>query len=372
MVQSPLYSGISIAAYRQSDAAHFQFSGGALTTRTPYFAASMTRLFVTAILMQLRDEGKIAFDTHFKTYLPAGKLCVEIHVKDGVDNTDHITIRHLMSHTSGFGDSFSFRNRSRFLKNPIVEGIDASWSFEDVISRTRSHGAIEAPGDTPRAMYADVNFHILGKVIEAIEQKNFSQVVHDRISIPLGLTSTYIYNDPSDTRPANFMAHNREINVPRAMASFQADGGLVTNAHECLIFLRSFFEGYLFDRARIRDLYDWKPMFSPMDCGLGVMRLDASRRLALRFRMSEPWKWARKVPKAYGHYGLGGNFAFFVPSSNIYVAGTTNQLSSPKRSLALALRVLEAIELDEVDPAYGRAAQKTSMWSSAAHERTGV
>lgn len=359
LVQSPLYSGITISAYRQSDATQFQFSGGTLTDRTPYFATAAAKLYVTTILMQLRDEGKVAFDAPFKTYLSGCKLCVEIHVKDTIDYTGLITIRHLMSQTSGLGDFFIFRNRARDVQNTISSGIDASWTFDDVISRTRSHGAIAKPGESPKALYADVNFHILGKVIEAIEQKSLSQVVKDRITTPLGLTGTYIYNDPADLRPANFMSRDREVIVPRAMASFQADGGLVTTSHDCLIFLRSFFEGYMFDRTRVRDLYDWKPIFPPIDYGLGVMRIDVPRYLAVQFRLSEPWTWGRKASAVYGHYGLGGSFAFFAPASKVYVVGTTNQLAYPKSSIALAMRVLEAIERDEVSPVSGRAPKYT-------------
>lgn len=350
MVQSPLYSGITISAYRQSDASHYQFNAGNLDARTPYFATSIAKFYAAAILMQLRDEGKIAFDTPFKSYLPGCKLCIEIHVKDAVDYTDQITIRHLMSHTSGLGDFFIFRNRARALQHAIADGYDTAWSFDDVISRTRSHGAIEAPGVSPKALYTDSNFHILGKVIEAIEQKTFSQVVKDRITGPLGLTASYIFNDPSDTRPVNLMSGARDVVVPRSMSSFQADGGLVTTSREGLIFLRSFFEGYLFDRRRIRDLYDWKPMFPPVSYGLGVMRVEPTRLLGVRFRLREPWNFTRVLPKVYGHYGFGGSFVFYAPEIKVYVSGTTNQLTDPARSIALSLKVMEAIAYDEVRP----------------------
>lgn len=366
MMRTPLYSGVTLSAYRQSDASYYQFHAGNLDPRTPYFATSVSKLFVTAILMQLRDEGRLAFDTPFKTYLPGCKLCIEIHVKDSIDYTDDITIRHLMSHTSGLGDFFIFRNRARDLQHSIADGVDTSWTFDDVISRTRSHGAIEKPGVSKKALYTDSNFHILGKVIEAIEQKPFSQVVQDRIADPLGLSATYIYNDPSDTRPVTFQSKRKKITVPRTMASFQADGGLVTNSREGLIFLRSFFEGYLFDRRNIRDLYDWKPMFMPVEYGLGVMRIEASRLVALKFRAREPWKWGRKLPQVFGHFGFGGSFAFYAPKTKTYVVGTVNQLSDPARAIALSLRAIEAIDRDEVRPITAQHKTKGPRWVPAA------
>jgi CubicO group peptidase (beta-lactamase class C family) len=365
MVKTPQYSGITISAYRQSDASHYNFNAGQLDARTPYFATSIVKLYVVAILMQLRDEGKVAFDTPFKSYIPDCKLCIEIHVKDAIDYTGDITIRHLMSQTSGLGDFFVFRNRARGLQHTLADGVDTSWTFEDVISRTRSHGAIEVPGASANALYTDSNFHILAKVIEALEHKSFSQVVQDRIARPLGLTATYIYNDPSDTRPANFMSHAQEIVVPRTMASFQADAGLVTTSREGMIFLRSFFEGYLFERHRIRDLFDWKPLHAPIDYGLGVMRVDASRLVALKFRLREPWAWGRKLPTVYGHFGFGGSFAFYAPDLKVYAAGTTNQLADPGRAMALSLRVIEAIARGEVCSSETRTTAKDSFTSHA-------
>ncbi|MBU2868929.1 serine hydrolase domain-containing protein [Pacificibacter marinus] len=366
MVESAQYSGIAISAYRQSDASHYNFNAGQLDARTPYFATSIAKLYVVAILMQLRDEGKVTFDTPFISYIADRKSCIEIHVKDAVDYTDDITIRHLMSQTSGLGDFFVFRNRARNLQHTLLKGGDTSWTFEDVIARTRSHGAIKAPGVSSKALYADSNFHILGKVIEALEQKSFSQVVQDRITRPLGLSATYIYNDPSDTRPVNLMSHTQEVIVPRSMTSFQADAGLVTTSRDGLIFLRSFFEGYLFERQHIRDLYDWKPLHPPIDYGLGVMRVDASRLVALKFRLKDPWSWGRKLPAVYGHFGFGGSFAFYAPKLKIYVAGTTNQLADPGRSIALSLRVIEAIARGEANSNESRNASKSGLAPHAA------
>lgn len=366
MVKSPQYSGITISAYRQSDASHYNFTAGRLDARRPYFATSMAKLYVVAILMQLRDEGKVAFGTPFMSYIPDRKSCIEIHVKEAIDYTDDITIRHLMSQTSGLGDFFVFRNRARDLQHALAKGVDTSWTFEDVMSRTRSHGAIQAPGASSKALYTDSNFHILGKVIEALEQKSFSQVVQDRIARPLGLSATYIYNDPSDARPANLMSCAQEVVVPRTMTSFQADAGLVTTSREGLIFLRSFFEGYVFDRQHIRDLYDWKPLHPPIDYGLGVMRVDASRLVALKFRLKEPWSWGRKLPTVYGHFGFGGSFAFYAPELKIYAAGTTNQLADPGRSIALSLRVIEAIARGEVTSSETGVALKSGLAPHAA------
>ena len=342
-LNDPWHNGVAISVYDEATGREVQAGGGVLDPRTPYFATGTTKLYVTAILMQLKGEGKIDLDKPFKTYMPTCKLCVEIHVKDNIDYTDDITIRHLMSHTSGLGDFFIYKHHARALQHAIADGKDEAWTFDDVITRTRSHGAVMEPGVSRRALYTDTNFQILGKVIECIEGKSFAEVFQERISERIGLHSTYIYCDPSDKRPARLMSRDSAVDVPLAMASFQSDGGVVTTSRDALTFTRAFFEGYLFDKRDLRSLFDWRPMFYPTEFGVGLMRAKIPYYMTLRERLRQPHKLFRGVPALYGHVGMGGTFAFYAPEAHVYVAGTVNQLIDPARAVTLALLSIEAM-----------------------------
>ncbi|PTQ72707.1 serine hydrolase [Celeribacter persicus] len=114
------------------------------------------------------EEGKVDSDRPFVHYLGTGASFPELHVKDGVDRTGEVTIRHLMSHRSGFGDYFFYKMHARRLRHTIADGIDSAWNFEDIIQRIRSHGAVIAPGASKRAIYTDTNYRLLGRVIEQI------------------------------------------------------------------------------------------------------------------------------------------------------------------------------------------------------------
>lgn len=348
LVDHPWHNGVTITVHDQMTGKGYNVGAGQLDAKKPYFATGATKLYVTAILMQLVAEGAIALDVPFMSYLDdcrnGCRLCAELHVLDGVDYSHQITVRHLMSHQSGLGDFFIYKHSARSVQHAIAEGIDTGWTFADVIQRTRSHGAICPPGTGRRANYTDTNYHLLGKVIEGVEGKTFAEVFDTRIAKRLGLSSTYVYCDPADRRPLNLMSKANEITIPLSMASFQSDGGVVTTARESMMFLRAFFEGYLFDVPTLLGQCNWRPMFYPSEFGLGLMRLKVPLWMMAPHRWREPWTMFKRVEPLFGQIGLGGTFLFHAPKAGVYVAGTVNQMADPARAVKFLLKTIEATQ----------------------------
>lgn len=343
-VQHPWHRGLTVSLHRKADEQTIHIGGGMLSPRTPFFLTGGSKLYITAIVLQLIEEGKIALDAPFKKYLPGCKHCIELHVIDGVDYTEEITIHQLMSHTSGLGDFFMFKNMARSVQHQLVDGIDEGWTFEEVVMRARSHGALRPPGQCRRALYSDTNFQILGMVLESIEGKPLQQIVRERITLRLGLYSTYLYCDPSDKRPMDLMSREKFVHVPRTMASFQADGGIVTTSTEALAFLRAFFEGGLFNPELLRPMMDWRGFYFPTQFGTGIMRIAVPWWMSIPHRLDRLDLIHRKVPPVYGFLGIGGTFLFYQPETGIYSAGTANQLVNPAQSLIFALRALDDMD----------------------------
>lgn len=345
-------AGVSVSAYRQRDGARFDVSNGNLSGRKPYFGMELTYPFVIAILLQMVDEGKVALDTPFVTYLRGQKVCDELHVMDGVDYTDQITLHHLMSHSTGFTDKFMFApgKDKKSIVHEFLQGVDSKWSFDDVVMRARSHGALYAPGSEQKTSFSDVHFHILGKIIEDIDGKSFAQSVRDRLAKPLGLGATYVYCDPSDQCPAALLTKNGVISVPLIMSSFQSESGIVTTSQESLVFLRAFFEGYLFNRNHLKGICDWAMVTPTFGYGLGMMTVQTSRYATLLSRMDEPWTVMRPHARMVGHWGKNGSFMFWAPNKKIYVAGTVNKLDHMSLAVDLATRLIAAVDRDEIAP----------------------
>lgn len=344
LTASDWHNGVVMSVYDQATGQEFHVGSGALNARAPFFATQITKLFVTAIILQFVSENRLTLDDKIVDHFGHCSDCKELHVIDGVDYTGKITVRHLMSHTSGLGDHFLYRFQARSLRHPMLEGKDTSWSVEDVVQRARSHGAVSVPGAGRRAHFTDANFHLLGRIIESVDGRSLAEAIQQRIAGQLGLKSTYLYCDPSDRRPLNFMARDREVFIPRTLASFQADGGLITTSREALIFLRGFFEGYLFDKEILPQLYDWRPMFFPAEFGVGLLRLQVPWWMGLRHRLYMHTENLFKAPPmVIGTVGIGNTFALYAPDQGVYVAGTANQLVDPERSVSFALRSIEEV-----------------------------
>lgn len=330
----PYHPGAVLAVHRARDGALLEAARGDLGLDTPYFGASTTKLYVTAILLQMVEEGRIDLDAPFRRYF-SGPETDRLNTFGGQDQTGAITLRHLMAHTSGLPDFFEADNARSGLFQSLVRSEDRALTFGEAMDITRRLGAVSAPGKSERAVYSDTNYQVLGKVIEAVDGEGFAAAFDRRISRKLGLKSTWIYSDPTDTRPRPLRFGTTEMKIPRYMAFTQADGGVVTTAREALAFTRAMFEGKLFDKARLAALQDFRPMFFPLEYGTGMMR----------FQLPGAMTAFRKIPPMIGHSGLSGAVLFHMPERGLTFAGTVNQVdrrSAVFQMLAKAALVIEA------------------------------
>jgi D-alanyl-D-alanine carboxypeptidase len=65
---------------------------------TPFHYASVTKLYTATAVMQLWEQGSVDLDATITAYLPAD-LTDGLHRLDGVDRSEQVTVRHLLSHT---------------------------------------------------------------------------------------------------------------------------------------------------------------------------------------------------------------------------------------------------------------------------------
>jgi D-alanyl-D-alanine carboxypeptidase len=115
------------------------------------------------------------------------------------------------------------------------------------------------------------------------------------------------------------------------MASFGADGGVVSTAGEMLAFIAGFFAGKLFPQDYIEGLMKWNKIFFPLRSGVGIHKVKL------------PWIFnpTGAVPELFGHSGLSGALAFYGASKNIYISGIVNQVAHPDLSFRTMIRLIQ-------------------------------
>jgi CubicO group peptidase (beta-lactamase class C family) len=306
-------------------------SSGNLTPEKPFFIASATKLFITAMILQLRSENKIALDEPIHSFLPQ-EIISGLHVYKGKAYSDQLRVRHLLAHTSGLADYFQGKQANgKSLLETVSAGKDQAWTFEQTIAWTKSIPPLFAPDTPHKAHYSDTNFQLLGRIIEIITAEPLALTMQKRIIQPLNLRQTYLYQNPQDDTPLHLYYRSEPLRIPLAMASFGADGGVVATARELLAFIEAFFTGKLFPAEYLPELQVWNKIFFPMQSGIGIHL----------FRL--PWFFDpfRTMPALIGHSGLSGAVAFFDPQHHTFIAGTVNQVAHPDLSFRVMVKLVQ-------------------------------
>lgn len=172
-----IFSGVVLIAHEGKPIYHKAFGLANRATNTPntletkFDIGSMNKSFTKVVIMQLHGEGKLDLDD------PLGK-----HL-DGFppEVAQKVTIRQLLSHSSGFGD---------YISPGFFELPDAQRSIQAITDRLRRQPLQFEPG-TDRA-YSNAGYVILGAVIEAVTGESYYDQVEKRITRPLGMKDTYL------------------------------------------------------------------------------------------------------------------------------------------------------------------------------------
>ena len=143
-----------------------------MTVDTIFDMASLTKCLSTATaIMQLYEQGKLQFDDPIVKYLPA-------FVNSDDQRRSQITIRMLLTHTSGEAPDVDLKDPWGLAKPQKAEGIH----------RALTTPLQDAPGTLFR--YSDINFILLGDLVETLSGQPLEVYAAEHIFRPLGMTDT--------------------------------------------------------------------------------------------------------------------------------------------------------------------------------------
>lgn len=317
MCRSRHVHGAVLAVHHAPGAESLIAAAGNLHADSQFFAASVTKLIVTIVVIRLVEQGRIALDDPMAQYLPA-ELIGGLHVMNGIDRTGEITIRHLISSHTGMRDYFSLKGPDgRTNMATLMAGEDSAWPLERTLEAVRGQPALFAPGAAGKVNYSDTNYQLMGRILETVTGKPLPVLFADEVFAPLGLRDTYIYADPADDRPARIFAGPKPVHLPHYMGSISAEGGMVSTGADLLEIGKAFFDGRFFDIDRLLAQQNWRMMFWPGQFyfGLGLEKLWT------------PWFYSpfRPIRDVMGCWGQTGAFLFHHRQTGLTFAGTVNQ-----------------------------------------------
>src|SRR5262245_50277019 len=125
-------------------------------------AGSITKSFVSTVVLELVGEGKLALSDTVERRLPGL-----------VPNGDHITVRQLLNHTSGL---YNYTDDPDLLRALTNLSSDRVFKPEELLAMATSHPPLFKPG--ARWSYSNTNYIVLGLIVEAVTGKPLEQELH--------------------------------------------------------------------------------------------------------------------------------------------------------------------------------------------------
>jgi len=149
----------------------------AATPQTNYRLASVTKQFTAAAILLLAEDGRLSLDDPIRRWLPSLPPAA-----------DAITLRQLLSHTSGLFD----------YEDHVPAGFVGQLHDADVLSILEGQDRTYfVPGSDYR--YSNSGYALLALVVGRASGRDFATFLHDRIFQPLGMDHTVAHQDGVDT-----------------------------------------------------------------------------------------------------------------------------------------------------------------------------
>ncbi|MDF2935582.1 MAG: hypothetical protein K0Q90_955 [Paenibacillaceae bacterium] len=294
---------------------------------SPLTMASTAKLFTTACILQLWAQGKLSLEDKVARYVD-GEVLQGLHVLKSKEYSFELTLADLLFQISGLPDYFEEGSNMR--KKTVTE--DYYISFGQMVEMTKQLRPHFAPQQASRrAFYSDINFDLLGEVIERVAQKPLEAVFEELIYQPLGLSRTYLPTGVEHTVPDIFYKDQR-LHRPQAMMSYRGSGGCITTARELMVFLKGFFGGALFPVGLLEKLAVYRKLqltMGPIRYGGGYMQIPLRSVNTLFMGKGE----------LLGHSGTTGSFAFYYPNKDLYMVGDLNQMAHPSYPIRLVMKL---------------------------------
>lgn len=306
------------------------FSKEPVRADSQYHSASIGKTMCAVVYGMLADEGRISLDDKITTWLDADTLRGLFVVK-GTDYSGQVTLRHLLSHTSGVGDYFAGPVHSG---QPMLERITAdpnlSFTPERLIAFTRDYqNAVGLPGE--RFYYSDTGYILLGFILEQMEGKGYADILEQRIFKPLGMKDSYFMTEQKETADIlGIYMNGIDFSDKKAISVDWSGGGVVTTMNDLLTFMKALEQGSLLSDAAYGQMTDFTHRYGKgIYYGMGMMYFDFSK---LSFLLST-------MPDVYGGVGATGTYVLYDKKRDTYFIANFGSLDFTEKAIEELVKI---------------------------------
>ena len=281
--------------------------------------ASITKMFTAVVILQLQEEGRLQTSDKLAQYLDHNHPARvdELHYYQGKAYGDQLTIRQLLEHRSGLADLFTDAMFRFYIKEFLHK--NTSWEPEKLMAQYYRYHLNKKAHFAPDSgyYYSDVNFFLLGMIIEKITGQKLAQQIRTRILTPLSMTNTFFeYYEPTPltTNFAHSFLGKMDVTKKLNTSYDWAGGGLVSTTEDLAKFIRGLFAGQLFKKQETLN-----QMIS--------VKMHTSKSGKTSGYGSGISQYIFNGDIYFGHAGFWGALVAYCPSKNITFCGNINQAS---------------------------------------------
>ncbi|WP_051266957.1 serine hydrolase domain-containing protein [Gulosibacter molinativorax] len=291
----------------------------------PFFIASIDKVMIAVLIAQLLDEDSFALDAPIGGLVLAADL-QPLPAAKRIDNARDVTVRHLLSHTSGLPDVVlppDGYDRPSSIENLVAHPAHV-WTLAEFLQQAEGLPSIGRPGE--KFLYSDTAYFLLIRIIEEARGKPFGEVLRERILEPAHMRDTADWLVPDDATlkrllpnlaPFWLSASRRAITPgqddSRALVPniILANGvGVVSTANDLVRFQRELHGGRLCDTK-------WLQLFAEGKSQLRRGIYYGNGMVSLRF--GEFWPLMRGYPTPSGGLGYTATHMFYYPKQRTHV-----------------------------------------------------
>jgi D-alanyl-D-alanine carboxypeptidase len=258
-----------------------------------YRIGSTTKTFTAVLIMRLVAQGKLGLDAPISAYLP-GLL------PDG----NRITVRELLSHTSGLYD---YEN-SPSMQRVVAHDLTRIWTPAELIRAGAEHPRLFAPGT--QFSYSTTGYIVLGLLAQRVGGQSYGEQLRDYIIGPLRLSHTTLPTGTGTLPDVHgyFALSNWDQTASSALADITtlssptagwSGGGIRSTVQDVASFYRALFTGKLLPHAEVAAMEDTNAAHGAY--GLGLMPTGGNAYVWGSYTQAINTSCGR----AWGH---GGNF----------------------------------------------------------------
>lgn len=267
--------GIALAIVQVGSPAHLRGFGDdergqAICADTPFPSGSLTKSFIALQVRQAVNAGQIVADARLQRVLPW------FRVADAAASA-RITVRHLLNQTSGFSRADGIA--------PLLQGSTAS--LEELALGLGALSLSRPVGE--RFEYSNLNFVLLGAVLQAVTGRSWQELVQTQVLCPLQMNHAHIDHDAA--RQAGMTAlHRMWFSLPvtqhvTLLPGCAPTGSLVASAGDMAAYLPMLLAGGMGPAGRVVSADAVAQLFAPASPPAVSQLLSAN----FSFRYGEDW-----------------------------------------------------------------------------------